>query len=34
MLAGGALLMRPTTVLAADTNMATIRKAVEGGRDA
>ncbi|MBK7161905.1 MAG: M20/M25/M40 family metallo-hydrolase [Sphingomonadales bacterium] len=33
MLAGGAMLMRPTTVLAADSNMAAIRKAAEDGRD-
>lgn len=34
MLAGGAMLMRPTSVLAADTDMAAIRKAAEAGRDA
>lgn len=34
MLAGGAMLMRPTTVLAADSDMAAIRKAAEAGRDA
>ncbi|RDV02522.1 M20/M25/M40 family metallo-hydrolase [Sphingorhabdus pulchriflava] len=34
MLASGAMLMRPTTVLAADSNMAAIRKAAEAGRDA
>ena len=34
MLAGGAMLMRPTTVLAADSNMDAIRKAAEAGRDA
>lgn len=34
MLAGGAMLMRPTTVLAADSNMVAIRKAAEAGRDA
>jgi acetylornithine deacetylase/succinyl-diaminopimelate desuccinylase-like protein len=34
MLAGGAMLMRPTSVLAADSNMAAIRKAAEAGRDA
>jgi acetylornithine deacetylase/succinyl-diaminopimelate desuccinylase-like protein len=33
MLASGALLMRPTTVLAADSNMDAIRKAAEAGRD-
>ncbi|HMT40453.1 M20/M25/M40 family metallo-hydrolase [Sphingorhabdus sp.] len=34
MLTGGAMLMRPTTVLAADSNMDAIRKAAEAGRDA
>lgn len=34
MLAGGAMLMRPTAVLAADSDMAAIRKAAEAGRDA
>ena len=34
MLAGGAMLMRPTGLIAADSNMAAIRKAAEAGRDA
>lgn len=34
MLAGGAMLMRPATVFAADSHMAAIRRAAEAGRDA